>query len=107
MNIGPLWLPFIGCLSTFQRQYKKHRYTHLVFQKLAKEYGPVIGLKLGKQKIVVVTNYEYVKKALCMKELDGRPDGFFFKLRSFGKRKGNDIFFLIFQFFKKLIKIDK
>ncbi|KMQ94445.1 putative cytochrome p450 305a1-like protein [Lasius niger] len=51
-------------------------------------YGPILGLKLGNQKVVVISTYDLVKKALLCEDLNGRPDGFFFRVRSFGKRKG-------------------
>ncbi|CAB0032549.1 unnamed protein product [Trichogramma brassicae] len=58
-------------------------------QELANTYGPVVGLKLGKHKFVVISTNELVKKALLTDEFNGRPQGFFFRLRSFGKAKGS------------------
>jgi len=60
-------------------------------QDLERMYGPIIGLKLGVQKIVVISTYDLVKKVLLQDEFNSRPDGFFFRLRSFGKRKGTQI----------------
>ncbi|KYM75653.1 hypothetical protein ALC53_13716 [Atta colombica] len=57
-------------------------------QDLERMYGSIIGLKLGVQKIVVISTYDLVKKVLLQDEFNSRPDGFFFRLRSFGKRKG-------------------
>lgn len=55
-------------------------------------YGPVLGLKLGNQKLVVISTHDLVKQVLLQNEFNGRPDGFFFRVRSFGKRKGISIF---------------
>lgn len=61
---------------------------HLAFEELSKFYGPILGLKLGKQLVVVVSTDELVKKVLMRDEFNGRPDGFFFRVRAFGKEKG-------------------
>lgn len=53
-----------------------------------KGYGPILGLKLGSQKVVVISTHDLVKKVLLQDEFNGRPDGFFFRVRAFGKRKG-------------------
>lgn len=85
---GPKWLPFVGCFLTVRRLKAKHRYAYLAFQELAKTYGPILGLKLGGQKVVVVSSHDLVKEVLLQDEFNGRPDGFFFRVRSFGKRQG-------------------
>ncbi|XP_033183428.2 methyl farnesoate epoxidase isoform X2 [Bombus vancouverensis nearcticus] len=85
---GPKWLPVIGCFFTFRRLKLKHKYTYLALQDLRKTYGPILGLKLGNQKAVVISTYDLVKKVLLQEEFNGRPDGFFFRVRAFGKRKG-------------------
>ncbi|XP_076286314.1 methyl farnesoate epoxidase [Lasioglossum baleicum] len=85
---GPKWLPFFGCFLTFQRLKKKHGYGYLAFRELAKTYGPILGLKLGNQKVVVISTHDLVKKVLLRDEFNGRPAGFFFRVRAFGKNKG-------------------
>lgn len=89
----------------------------MVWMELAEQYGPIIGLKLGNyinifitlyahisirdhkfvnyifvpsgaHYIVTVAGSEAVKEVLSREEFDGRPDGFFFRLRTFGKRLG-------------------
>ncbi|XP_017762815.1 PREDICTED: methyl farnesoate epoxidase-like [Eufriesea mexicana] len=85
---GPKWLPLIGCIFAFRRLKLKHKYAFLAFQELTKTYGPILGLKLGNQKVVVISTHDLVKKVLLQDEFNGRPDGFFFKVRAFGKKKG-------------------
>ncbi|XP_015438038.1 PREDICTED: methyl farnesoate epoxidase-like [Dufourea novaeangliae] len=85
---GPKWLPFLGCFPTFRRLKIKHGYGYLAFKELTRTYGPVLGLKLGNQKLVVVSTHDLVKKVLLRDEFNGRPNGFFFKVRAFGKNKG-------------------
>lgn len=61
----------------------------MAFQELSREYGPIVGIKLGKQKYVFISTHDIVKKMLLHDDLNGRPDGFFFRVRAFGKRIGN------------------
>ncbi|OAD53438.1 hypothetical protein WN48_09994 [Eufriesea mexicana] len=91
VTIRPKWLPLIGCIFAFRRLKLKHKYAFLAFQELTKTYGPILGLKLGNQKVVVISTHDLVKKVLLQDEFNGRPDGFFFKVRAFGKKKGQSI----------------
>lgn len=59
-----------------------------MLEELSRVYGPVMGIKLGRQKFVVISGNELVRKTAARDEFNGRPDGFFFRLRAFGKRKG-------------------
>jgi len=88
---GPAWIPLIGCLLKFTWLRSKYGYIYLTVQDLARTYGPILGLKLGNQKVVVISTYDLVKKALLQDEFNSRPDGFFFRVRSFGKRKGTQL----------------
>ncbi|KAI4500460.1 hypothetical protein M0802_004422 [Mischocyttarus mexicanus] len=85
---GPPWLPIIGCLVAFKRLQSKFGFTHLACKQLEKSYGPIVGLKLGRQKVVCISTYNLVKEALLRDEFNGRPESFFFTVRSFGKKKG-------------------
>lgn len=56
---------------------------------LSKEYSTqVLGLKLGKELMVVVYGDNNVRKVFTEKVFDGRPKTFFLKLRCLGKRLG-------------------
>ncbi|XP_011686917.1 PREDICTED: probable cytochrome P450 305a1 isoform X2 [Wasmannia auropunctata] len=85
---GPTWIPLLGCLLKFLRLRSKYGYIYMALQDLKRTYGPILGLKLGTQKVVVISTYDLVKNALLQDEFNNRPDGFFFRVRSFGKRKG-------------------
>lgn len=78
----------LGCFPIFMRLRLKFGFIHLALQELEGRYGPILGLKLGNQRIVVISTYDLVKKAILRDEFNGRPDGFFFRVRAFGKRKG-------------------
>lgn len=45
--------------------------------------------------MVTVSGPAAVREVLTRDEFDGRPDGFFFRLRTFGKRLGNTHFLLL------------
>ncbi|XP_011495207.1 PREDICTED: probable cytochrome P450 303a1 [Ceratosolen solmsi marchali] len=85
---GPKWYPFIGCFPQYYVLRKKLGYIHLAFEKLSENYGPILGLKLGTQKIVIISSYDLVKKVLMLEDFNGRPNSFFFKLRSLGRKRG-------------------
>ncbi|XP_015519448.1 methyl farnesoate epoxidase [Neodiprion pinetum] len=85
---GPRWLPFVGCFPRFYRLRSKYGYVHLAMRDLAEKYGSVLGIKLGKQRIVIVSTHELIRKVLTQEEFNGRPDGFFFRVRAFGERRG-------------------
>ncbi|GAB1865261.1 Probable cytochrome P450 305a1 [Camponotus japonicus] len=85
---GPTWLPMLGCFPIFMRLRLKFGFIHLALQELEGRYGPILGLKLGNQRVVVISTHDLVKKAILRDEFNGRPDGFFFRVRAFGKRKG-------------------
>ncbi|KAK9712229.1 Cytochrome P450 [Popillia japonica] len=55
---------------------------------LAKKYGPVLGLKIGIDKSVVVCGLSAIREFLLSDDLDGRPMGLFFEMRTFGLRQG-------------------
>lgn len=51
-------------------------------------YGPIVGVRMGRDAIIIVSGYPLVKEVLSREEFEGRPDGFLFRLRAFGKRLG-------------------
>ncbi|EFA01264.1 cytochrome P450 15A1 [Tribolium castaneum] len=96
---GPKWLPIVGNFLEFRRRLSEIGYHHLVWKEFSEEYGDVVGLKMGRNLVVAVFGAEAVKEVLTREEFDGRPDGFFFRLRTFGKRLG--IVFSDGQFWQK------
>lgn len=54
---------------------------------MSEQFGePIIGLKLGKELVVVAMTYPLVKEIHAREEFDGRPDNFFLRLRTLGTR---------------------
>lgn len=85
---GPPWLPLIGNWLLFRKYVKETKFTHIAWQRFAEDYGHLVGLRLGRDRIVIVSEYKLAKDILSREEFEGRPDGFIFRLRSMGKRLG-------------------
>lgn len=96
---GPPWLPLVGNFTHFRSRLKILGYHHLVWAELTEKFGSVVGLKMGRNLVVTVSGPEAVKEILSRDEFDGRPDGFFFRLRTFGKRLGVYSFFVCIHIF--------
>ncbi|VEN64074.1 unnamed protein product [Callosobruchus maculatus] len=85
---GPSWWPFLGCAPQVQLLRKKTGHLLLATSKLARKYGPVIGLKVGGELVVVVHGAEAVREFLANDDLSGRPNTSLYTFRSWGKRLG-------------------
>lgn len=85
---GPKWWPFLGSSPQLALALKRNCHMLNATTELAKKYGPVLGLKVGKEVIVVVHDYLPNKEFLHSDALAGRPYGEFFDMRTWGKRKG-------------------
>lgn len=85
---GPNWWPFIGNFPEVYKEISKIGFHHLVWCDMIKRYGSITGLKLGKVKLVIVSGKELIKEVSVRSEFEGRPDGYFWRLRSKGDRFG-------------------
>lgn len=84
---GPSWVPFVGNLPIL-KYLKMFKFYHLLWQNLSKIYGSVVGLKFINDHIVIISGKDTIKEFYAREEFNGRPDGFFFRVRSFDKRLG-------------------
>lgn len=89
--LGPKWWPILGCAIEVARLRKETGYLYKTCSDLSKKYGPVVGLKIGIDRIVVLNDYESIRTMLTDEDCDGRPTGLFYETRTFGSRKGNFI----------------
>lgn len=85
---GPSWLPVMGNLLLILQLHSICGFYHLAWHHLAKKFGPVVGLKIGRERLIIVSGNETIRQLYAADEFTGRPDGFFFRLRSFEKRLG-------------------
>lgn len=84
---GPTWLPFVGNTPMLRKLSIQCGGQHKAFEKLFEQFNePIIGLKLGKELVVVAQTYSLVKEIHAREEFDGRPDNFFLRLRTLGTR---------------------
>lgn len=64
----------------------------MALEELRERYkSDVIGLKLGREYVVVVFGNDVLNDIFHRDEFQGRPDNFFMRLRTMGKRRGNRI----------------
>ncbi|CAG9835981.1 unnamed protein product [Diabrotica balteata] len=86
---GPTWYPIVGNFYAMRNLSKALGGQHKAFTKLTEMYDSnVIGLKLGAEKLVIVSSFELIKEVAYSQEFNGRPNNFFLRLRSMGTRKG-------------------
>lgn len=52
------------------------------------KYGAVVGLRAGRDRLIIVAGREEIKQFYALDAFNGRPDGFFYRIRSFGQRLG-------------------
>lgn len=87
---GPRWLPILGSALEIARIRKRTGFLHETCTELSKKYGSVFGLKIGKDRIVVLNDYESMRSMLTSDECDGRPTGPVYEARTWGERRGKN-----------------
>lgn len=85
---GPKWLPILGCALELNNLRKKTGYLVNATNELSKKYGPVVGLKVGQDKQVICFSFEAIREMLTEEDISGRPNGFFYRARTWEKRRG-------------------
>lgn len=87
-------MPFIGNTYLLAKLTAAKNGQYLAFEELRKRYNSdVIGLKLGREYVVVVFGNTLLTDTFHRNEFQGRPDNFFMRLRTMGRRLGkSDIF---------------
>uniref|UniRef100_T1JW18 Cytochrome P450 n=1 Tax=Tetranychus urticae TaxID=32264 RepID=T1JW18_TETUR len=68
---GPWGLPFVGYLPFLE---KNNEYKDL--DRLAKKYGPVYSLSMGKDTVIVVNDWNHAKEVLKNDDLLARPEAY-------------------------------
>lgn len=94
-HAGPEWLPIVGSMLVVKKLRDQTGYLYRATAELAKTYGPVVGLRVGKDRQVVCYGYAAIKEMLTKEELDGRPQGPFYETRTWGTRRGNNPFIIL------------
>lgn len=84
---GPNWLPIIGSMLTVAKERKRAKYLFTATSEMSKDKG-LVGLRLGKDKVVVVVGAQVLKEFHTNDDLSGRPIGPFYEMRTWGKKHG-------------------
>lgn len=80
----------MGSRLIVQREIEKHGAQWKAMSCMSKQYSTnILGLKLGNEVVIFVSDLNNIKEVSNRKEFDGRPDGFFIRQRTYGKRIGN------------------
>nr|UOW66142.1 cytochrome P450 305A1 [Rhopalosiphum padi] len=86
---GPKWIPFVGNTYQLAKLSSIKGGQYLAFEELRQRYNSdIIGLKLGREYVVIVFGNDLLSETLHRDEFQGRPDNFFMRLRTLGKRRG-------------------
>ncbi|KAJ8716133.1 hypothetical protein PYW08_013418 [Mythimna loreyi] len=85
---GPTPLPFLGNLLSVAFNLRSRIPHHTLWRSWARLYGNILGLRLGLINVVIVSGKDLIKEVSTREVFDGRPNGFFFMMRSFGKKFG-------------------
>ncbi|KAK2577857.1 hypothetical protein KPH14_001120 [Odynerus spinipes] len=85
---GPKWWPIVGCAIEVARIRQRTKYLFKTCSVLTEKYGPIVGLKIGNDRIVILNDYDSVYAMLTNPDCDGRPTGPMYTVRTWGKRRG-------------------
>ena len=86
---GPDFIPWVGNTIQLRKEAVALGGQHKAFENWCKRYNSkILGLKLGRELVVVVESYPLVKEVHLQEVFEGRPDTFFLRLRTMGTRKG-------------------
>ncbi|KAI7815647.1 cytochrome p450 [Rhyzopertha dominica] len=84
---GPKWLPIIGSMVHVAQERKKHKHLFTATSVMSEDRG-LVGLRLGKELLVVVTGAKVLKEFHTNDDLAGRPTGPFYEDRTWGRKYG-------------------
>lgn len=60
----------------------------MIWYHFYKTFGPIVGIRIGHVRLVIISSRNAVREFYNMDAMNGRPDGFFYRIRSFNKRLG-------------------
>ncbi|XP_055859444.1 probable cytochrome P450 303a1 [Episyrphus balteatus] len=88
---GPRWYPIVGCaLQLSQLRIKTGLFCRVIDELVKTFVNPygVYGLKIGKDQVVVAYYKNAIQEMGFNEDLDGRPQGIFYRTRTFNSKKG-------------------
>lgn len=88
MFAGPKWFPLIGVLPSLIHLRKCYKFFHLIWFHLYEKYGSVVGIRIGRTRLVIVSGRNAIREVYNNDAMNGRPRGFFYRIRTFDKSLG-------------------
>lgn len=87
---GPRWYPIVGSAIAVEKNRSKTGMLCKAMQQLKRQFNVdgVLGLKVGKDQLVVAISSDAIREMMTNEDLDGRPTGPFYETRTWGTRKG-------------------
>lgn len=85
---GPPWVPILGSALEIDKLRKQKGSLVYATAELSKQYGPVVGIKVGRDKQVICLGFDALKQMLTDDDFSGRPTGIFYQARTWEKRRG-------------------
>ncbi|KAF5289656.1 hypothetical protein FQR65_LT11773 [Abscondita terminalis] len=85
---GPRWLPIIGTAWTLYKMRKEVGSLSRITGELASKYGPVVGVRIGTDRIVFAYGFDAIREFAGKDDFNGRPHNIFYRTRTWGKRRG-------------------
>ncbi|XP_033248808.1 probable cytochrome P450 303a1 [Drosophila miranda] len=88
---GPRWYPIVGsALQISQLRCRLGMFCKVIDVLASRYVNPYgfFGLKIGKDKVVIAYTNDAISEMMTNEDIDGRPDGIFYRLRTFNSRLG-------------------
>jgi hypothetical protein len=88
---GPFFYPLIGSIICLTKARKETKMLSTAITKIAKKYPnakDVIGMKIGKDRVVFALSTKAFIEMYTNQDLDGRPKGPFYETRTWNLRRG-------------------
>ncbi|XP_031618139.1 methyl farnesoate epoxidase-like [Contarinia nasturtii] len=85
---GPQWLPIVGNIFVIHKLRSVYGFFHLIWHHFYEKYGPVMGIRIGRTFFVIMSGRDAIRDAYNTDAMNGRPNGFFYRIRTFNKRLG-------------------
>ncbi|XP_030762613.1 probable cytochrome P450 303a1 [Sitophilus oryzae] len=85
---GPRWVPLGSILLQVLNKKSINKSLTEATAEMSKNFGPVLGLKVGKDPIIIIYGPHIIKEFSTSDDFIGRPIGLYYNLRTWGKRLG-------------------
>lgn len=96
--LGPPCLPFLGHILAVWWKLRQVKLHHLVWKEWSRLYGDILGLRLANVNVVIVSGKDRIKEVASREVFDGRPDGFFYMIRTFNQKIGKIFVYLFISY---------